>query len=200
MEGSLAYQFLTTSCKRPGCWGQAPRPHESPSPPCWLQCQLPLRWRSLTPREHALRGSGRPEPVCYLEQVASQASLPRVHQQQVIAEDPSKAFRHQDLLHLHPEWQPGLRSPDLDARHQPTHLVLPTATCSVQDPQPAPGPPPHDSCFLQVLPVVSLCSRCSTAWMRDSVPATFPAARYSAAITAPARMLLVPAGSTGSGQ
>lgn len=49
----------------------------------------------------------------------------------------------------------------------------------------------------QALPVVSLCSRCSTAWIRDSVLAAFPAAWYRDAITAPARMLLVPAGSTG---
>lgn len=49
----------------------------------------------------------------------------------------------------------------------------------------------------QALPVVSLCSRCSTAWIRDSVLAAFPAALYRDAITAPARMLLVPAGGTG---
>lgn len=57
-----------------------------------------------------------------------------------------------------------------------------------------PAPTPNSGGSPQSLPVVSLCSRCSTAWMRDSVLAALPAARYSEAITAPARMLLVPVG------
>lgn len=47
------------------------------------------------------------------------------------------------------------------------------------------------------IPVVSTCSRCSTAWIKDSVPIARPAARCKAARAAPARMLLVPAGHTG---
>ena len=44
------------------------------------------------------------------------------------------------------------------------------------------------------IPVVSTCSRCSTAWIRASVPTARPATRCRAARAAPARMLLVPAG------
>lgn len=46
----------------------------------------------------------------------------------------------------------------------------------------------------RLLPVVSTCSRCSTAWIKASVPTAWPAARCKAARAAPARMLLVPAG------
>lgn len=44
------------------------------------------------------------------------------------------------------------------------------------------------------IPVVSTCSRCSTAWIRASVPTARPAARCKAARAAPAKMLLVPTG------
>lgn len=48
------------------------------------------------------------------------------------------------------------------------------------------------------IPVVSTCSRCSTAWIRDTVSTARPAVRCRAARAAPARMLLVPASSKGA--
>lgn len=47
-------------------------------------------------------------PRHYLEQVAGQASLPCVHQQEVIVQGPGKTIRDWDLLHFHSEWQLGL--------------------------------------------------------------------------------------------
>lgn len=42
-------------------------------------------------------------------------------------------------------------------------------------------------------PVVRTCSKCRTAWIRDSALAEHPDSWYNDATTAPARMLLVPA-------
>lgn len=57
-------------------------------------------------------------------------------------------------------------------------------------PRKVPAPLPQDS----PRPVVSTCSRCSTAWIKASVSIMRPAARCKAARAVPARMLLVPEG------
>jgi len=157
-EGSLAYQLLTTSCKRaerpchhpPGCGStRGVVLHPQPSVPAPAGVAKPHTSDGDRPskeqKKQRPRQEWRAEPAAprrYLEQVAGQASLPRVHQQQVIAEGLGKTIRHRDLLHLHPERQLGLRPPDFNARHEPAHLVLPTAACTAEGPQPPPGPRP----------------------------------------------------------
>lgn len=76
------------------------------------------------------------------------------------------------------------------------------AVCKSREPLEGLGEVPVTSVLPQggPIPVVSTCSRCSTAWIRASVPTTRPAALCKAARAAPARMLLVPAGCRGRHQ
>lgn len=80
-----------------------------------------------------------------------------------------------------------------------THKLY-VAVCKSREPLEALGKMSMSKILSCPIPVVSTCSRCSTAWIRASVPTTRPAALCKAARAAPARMLLVPAGYRGSHQ
>lgn len=107
----------------------------------------------------------------HLEQISGQPGLPGVDQQEVLLQSEHELLRKTETLNLHLQGKGCSGSTHLYSAHQTAHLILPASTCRRRRKMRR----SRRRCLVMLSdeghdkPVVRICSRYKTAWIRESV-------------------------------